>query len=349
MADNCSQFEINGPLIAPFFAGRHLVETSVAEDADKLVDVMEGCDRLTLHTPTTNSGASGFVALVDVMPRMIPARLKSLTSRVRCDYRMAQAARVSYGLGTRPVSDDETLIRALLRDSHTSPAEMVRFTFHICAPLFIARQWMRHRMASVNEESARYSEMKDEFSFIAPENFRGQGTGNKQVGSGVMTPIDRQDAATIMERTATGAYAAYQELLGLGVSREQARLVMPVCAMTQWYWTIDLHNLLHFLRLRSDVAHAQREFVTYALMLEEFVKMCCPAAHAAWCDYHKNGLRLSSREIMLVAMLSIEPPDRRGEVLQTAAREWFPSVRERAAFLEKVGTLLATEAPTSAS
>ena len=185
----------------------------------------------------------GFVRLVDVMGN---------------DSSIVQAARVSYGVGTKTVNEDRGLIRYLLRHKHTTPFEMVEFKFHIKLPIFIARQWIRHRTANVNEYSGRYSEMKDEFYLPDVEQLRHQSTLNKQARS--EEQLDNQVSLEIqemMQDTQESLYNEYKDLLDKNLAREIARINLPLSNYTEWYWKIDLHNLFHFLRLRID-DHAQR-------------------------------------------------------------------------------------------
>src|SRR4051812_42453855 len=206
-------------------------------------DVMGGAGRWEVKVHD-----HGLVALLDVMPRFAPAGKTA-------DFAIVQAARVSYGAGTKQVNEDRGLIRYLLRHRHTTPLEMVEFKFHHVMPIFVARQWIRHRTASVNEYSARYSVVQDRFYRPSIENVRKQSTTNRQGGD------ERMDAATAQEflnwlDSVEKNYERYEQLIEKGVSRELARIALPVSVYTEWYWKIDLHNLLHFLSLRMD-EHAQ--------------------------------------------------------------------------------------------
>src|SRR6059036_389852 len=191
----------------------------------------------------------GLVALVDVMPRFAPAGKTA-------DCAIVQAARVSYGEGTKQVNEDRGLIRYLARHRHTTPFEMVEFKFHHVMPIFVARQWIRHRTANVNEYSARYSIVRDRFYKPSPENVRKQGATNRQGGT---EPIDDATAADFLKwlDDAEQNYERYEQFLEKGVTRELARIALPVNVYTEWYWKIDLHNLLHFLSLLMD-EHAQQ-------------------------------------------------------------------------------------------
>src|SRR3954470_7750803 len=191
----------------------------------------------------------GLVALVDVMPRLVPVGKTADTAIV-------QAARVSYGAGTKQVNEDRGLIRYLMRHRHTTPMEMVEFKFHHVMPIFIARQWIRHRTANVNEYSARYSIVRDRFYKPSPENVRKQSATNRQGGSEQIDNATAEDFLKWLDDVETN-YERYEQFLEKGVSRELARIALPVNVYTEWYWKIDLHNLFHFLSLRMD-PHASR-------------------------------------------------------------------------------------------
>jgi len=237
----------------------------------------------------------GFVRLIDVMGD---------------DAAIVQAARVSYGSGTKKVHEDRGLIRYLLRHAHTTPFEMVEFKFHVKLPIFVARQWIRHRTANVNEYSGRYSEMKDEFYVPAPDQIRAQSTSNKQGrAEDAFAPEESERIRTMMSDTQDSLYAEYQELLGTNLAREIARINLPVSNYTEWYWKIDLHNLFHFLRLRMD-AHAQYEIRVYGEAMAEIAKAVVPAAWEAFEDYMLHARRFSRKELVaLRAMLSTMTPE----------------------------------------
>jgi thymidylate synthase (FAD) len=229
----------------------------------------------------------GFVRLVDAMGD---------------DRRIVQAARVSYGEGTKTVREDAALIDYLMRHRHTSPFEMVEFTFHVKAPIFVTRQWFRHRTASVNEISARYSVLKDAFYEPAPAELRAQSEANKQVGEGALPAGDAARAAALLAEAEREAYARYQKLLELGVAREQARSVLPVGIYTEFYWKQDLHNLLHFLKLRLD-HHAQAEIRAYARAVAEFVKARVPLVWRSFEEHVLNARTLSASERAVLGRL----------------------------------------------
>ncbi len=222
----------------------------------------------------------GFVALVDYMGN---------------DAAIVQAARVSYGRGTRSVRDDRGLVRYLLRHRHTTPFEMVEMKFLVRLPIFVARQWIRHRSSSVNEYSARYSIVPDEVEIPPPGEVRHQSARNRQ-GRG--EPLEAAPVAQFrsdLERISADAYAAYTRALDAGVARETARLLLPVAYYTQWYWKVNLWNLFHFLSLRLD-AHAQEEIRLYAAELARLGRLVCPVAFEAFDEFVLEGLTLGRRE-----------------------------------------------------
>lgn len=208
------------------------------------------------------------------------------------DSAIVQAARVSYGQGTKTVNEDRQLIRYLMRHWHTTPFEMVEFKFHVKVPIFVARQWLRHRTASVNELSARYSVVKDDFWI--PSTYRHQSTLNKQ-GS---DSFQFEDEAANMSQinSCRLAFDVYDGLLGRGISRELARAHLPQSAFTEFYWKIDLHNLFHFLRLRMD-DHAQKEIQECSVAMFELIKPIVPLACEAFLDYRVNAVTLTGPEV----------------------------------------------------
>jgi thymidylate synthase (FAD) len=241
------------------------------------------------------------------------------------DAAVVQAARVSYGKGTKQVSTDQGLINYLMRHRHTTPFEMCEIKLHVKLPIFVARQWIRHRTASVNEYSARYSVLDD--GSYRPEigQLAAQAAHNRQ-GRG--EALDADTAAAALDRldaSAKAAEATYHWLLGdapggPGLSRELARMVLPLSAYTQWYWKIDLHNLLHFIALRAD-PHAQYEIRVYADILTQIVEKWVPITAAAFRDYRLEGAALSGKGLEVVRRLL------RGEHVDAAssglsAREW---------------------------
>lgn len=218
------------------------------------------------------------------------------------DQRIVQAARVSYGEGTKTAREDKGLIHYLMRNLHTSPFEQVILTFHCKLPIFVARQWIRHRTARLNELSGRYSVMRDEF--YVPDNARvqAQSSDNKQ-GSGLSLPPDV--ARQVLKLISDGqerAYRDYKSLIDDEVARELARINLPLSLYTEWYWQIDLHNLFHFLRLRLD-PHAQYEIREYARVMARCAQAVAPLAYEAFEEYVLMGARLSRRELKLIRQL----------------------------------------------
>lgn len=230
------------------------------------------------------------------------------------DSAIVQAARVSYGRGTRKVNEDAGLINYLLRHRHTTPFEMCEIKFHIKLPIFIARQWIRHRTANVNEYSGRYSIMDKEFYVPAPEHLAAQSTSNRQGRGEVLEGMEAQRALEILKEDAQQAYRHYEEMLNedmdghileegkTGLARELARMNLPVNFYTQWYWKIDLHNLMHFLSLRAD-SHAQYEIRAYADVMLDMLKAWVPLTYKAFMDYRMGGAGLSAKGLNIVKRL----------------------------------------------
>jgi thymidylate synthase (FAD) len=230
----------------------------------------------------------GLVALCDVMPRMVPVGKTA-------DFAIVQAARVSYGQGTKQVNEDRGLIRYLARHRHTTPFEMVEFKFHHVMPIFVARQWIRHRTANVNEYSARYSVVKDRFYKPTVQSVRKQSTVNRQGGEELIDELTAKEFCDYLDK-AEALYNDYEKLLEKGVSRELARIGLPVNAFTEWYWKCDLHNVLHFLSLRMD-AHAQQEIRDYAMAMFALIQPIVPIAAEAFLDYQLGAVQLSRLEV----------------------------------------------------
>ena len=216
------------------------------------------------------------------------------------DSAIVQAARVSYGRGTKAVSNDEGLIRYLMRHWHSTPFEMCEVKFHVKLPVFVARQWIRHRTANVNEYSARYSILDREFYIPAPEQLAAQSTVNNQGRGAVLSGEEAQRVLDILREDAMRSYDHYEGMLSQegqqGLARELARMNLPANIYTQWYWKTDLHNLFHFLRLRAD-AHAQYEIRVYAEAMCRIVADWVPLAYAAFEDYRLGGVSLSGKAV----------------------------------------------------
>jgi thymidylate synthase (FAD) len=213
------------------------------------------------------------------------------------DAAICQAARVSYGKGTKSVQNDEGLIRYLMRHWHSTPFEMCEVKLHVKLPVFVARQWIRHRTANVNEYSARYSILDREFYIPAPEHLAAQSVVNNQGRGEQLTGEEAARVLEFLKADSARAYDHYEEMIGQegqqGLARELARMNLPANIYTQWYWKVDLHNLFHFLRLRAD-AHAQYEIRVYADAICDVVADWVPAAYKAFADYRMGGATLSA-------------------------------------------------------
>ena len=230
----------------------------------------------------------GFVSLIDYMGS---------------DESVEQAARVSYGAGTRKVSQTRGLVRYLRRHRHTTPSEMVEFKFHCAMPMFVARQWIRHRTASVNELSARYSMMPLLFYTPEEQHFALQSESNKQGREGGAPPEVYREAVERWESLRAASSDAYSWMLEEDVAREIARIDLPVSTYTQWYWKIDLHNLLHFLSLRVD-PRAQWEIQEFARAIAGMVKRVVPLSYEAWVDYDLESRPLTRAERVVLSAWS---------------------------------------------
>ncbi|HPC36631.1 MAG TPA: FAD-dependent thymidylate synthase [Candidatus Marinimicrobia bacterium] len=228
----------------------------------------------------------GFVRLVDYMGG---------------DSRIVQSARVSYGKGTKSVREDEALIDYLMRHQHTSPFEQVVLTFHCKMPIFVARQWIRHRAARVNEISGRYSVMEDEFYLPEESAIQFQNKDNRQGRDPQEVPAHlRQKVLDILIKGQQAAYDDYQKMLADDIARELARINLPLSLYTQWYWQIDLHNLFHFLELRMD-EHAQWEIQQYANVIADITRAVAPLAFKAFETHIINAVHFSGQEIQALA------------------------------------------------
>ncbi|MEX2532141.1 MAG: FAD-dependent thymidylate synthase [Gemmatimonadota bacterium] len=270
----------------------------------------------------------GFVSLVDYMGS---------------DEDVERAARVSYGYGTRKLSATRGLVRYLRRHRHTTPSEMVEFKFHCAMPMFVARQWVRHRTASINEYSGRYSLMPLLYYRPGPEDFSQQATSNRQGRESAPASRELWEAAT--RRWDAGREAAsstYEWLLEEDVARELARIDLPLSTYTQWYWKIDLHNLLHFLTLRVD-PHAQAEIRVFGEVMAGMVKRVAPLSYEAWVDYDLTGHPMSRAELDVLRCLVetdgdgvLRARDGVGEVSAEDMAESGLSAREVRELIEKL-------------
>ncbi|MEM1237376.1 MAG: FAD-dependent thymidylate synthase [Pseudomonadota bacterium] len=219
------------------------------------------------------------------------------------DSAIVQAARVSYGEGTKHVSNDEGLIRYLMRHWHSTPFEMCEIKLHVKLPVFVARQWIRHRTANVNEYSARYSILDREFYIPAPEHVAAQSAVNNQGRGALLEGAEAARVLEILKADSTRCYDNYEAMISdegqQGLARELARMNLPANVYTQWYWKVDLHNLFHFLRLRAD-SHAQYEIRVYADEICKIVADWVPLAYGAFEDYRLGGATLSGRAMECV-------------------------------------------------
>jgi thymidylate synthase (FAD) len=232
----------------------------------------------------------GFVRLLDCMPRIVPRSAIGLN----CDYAIAQAARVSVGGGIKNTETDSKLIRFLLRNKHTSPFEMVRFKFHVKAPIFIQRQWIRHRTANVNEISGRYSQLKGEF--YIPTAIKRQSTLNKQMSNEEIYNKNTNDLFDSYMKNSVRQYTEYNRLIELGVSKETARIGLPLNLYTEFYWCIDLHNLFNFIKLRQ-AEYAQPEIRLYAEGIKDLIRDLCPVSLEAFEDHVQDSISFSRSDI----------------------------------------------------
>lgn len=264
----------------------------------------------------------GFVYLVDYMGN---------------DDSVVQAARVSYGQGTTKVTTTRGLIRYLRRHMHTTPFEMVEFKFHCKMPIFVARQWIRHRTASVNEYSGRYSIMSNEFYLPDDSVISAQSGGNRQGRGEELSPEKKKRVLEVLREDQERAYKNYEEFIAadFNLARELARIGLSLANYTEWYWKIDLHNLMHFLTLRMD-GHAQYEIQVFANAMAQVVKDTVPICYSAFEDYQLNATRLSGPEKELIK--NHRWPKSRQEA-RDLAFERFENQRESDEFVDKIAEL----------
>ena len=240
----------------------------------------------------------GFIRVVDYMGN---------------DSAVVQAARVSYGAGTRKVREDQGLIRYLIRHRHTTPFEMCEIKFHVKLPIFVARQWIRHRTANINEYSARYSILDNEFYIPAPEHLARQSSTNRQGRGSVLEGSQALTVMRMLRDDATRAHAHYVEMMDIsgdekdqadspGLARELARMNLTLNFYTQWYWKVNLHNFMHFLSLRGD-QHAQYEIRAYANVMLEILKKWVPDTFDAFSDYRLGAAELSAKSIIVLRQM----------------------------------------------
>ncbi len=274
-------------------------------------------------------------ALEDILYQAIPVLdhgFVRVVDYMGDDAAIVQAARVSYGRGTKKMRQDAGLIRYLVRHRHTTPLEMCEIKYHVKLPVFVARQWIRHRTANVNEYSARYSVLDREFYIPEPEALAVQSTANRQGRGAVLSGAQAARVLDILREDAARNYANYQEMLNEddagnvidpardGLARELARMNLPLNIYTQWYWKCDLHNLMHFLGLRAD-SHAQYEIRVYAEAMLETVKRWVPLAYEAYLEYQLGGTHVSKTGLAVIRrLLAGEAVDQESSGL--SAREW---------------------------
>ena len=289
--------------------------SALAGDTSQTRRVTVAALEAMLHSPLAVLD-HGFVRVVDYMGD---------------DGAIVQAARVSYGRGTRKVSEDRGLIRYLMRHRHSTPFEMCEIKYHVKLPIFVARQWIRHRMASVNEYSARYSILDREFYIPAPEDLAVQSQSNRQGRGAVLRGDEAASVLDLLREDASRCHDHYALMLGeeeaadsgtrgFGLARELARMNLTLNTYTQWYWKADLHNLLNFLALRLDT-HAQYEIRAYAEAMLQTVRAWVPEACAAFEEYRLGAFAFSATMLaVLRRMLAGERVDQKASGL--SRREW---------------------------
>lgn len=267
----------------------------------------------SIFPPSISIGSHGFVRLIDTMPFPL-----AIPSHLTGDYAITQAARVSYGDGTKQINDDKALLRYLWRQKHTTPFEMCVLKFHVKTPIMVERQWLRHRTGSFNEISGRYSVLKDEM--YIPEKIVYQSKTNKQGGSEIEVNDELYKEFKEMMDLCGLIYDKYKSLVDKGVSREQARLALPVAIYTEFYWSVNLLNLLKFLKLRMD-HHAQLEIRQYANAIYDIINQLFPNTCEAFNDYDLEAIVLSKDEI---------------KALREGSDRVIENVREKREFNEKM-------------
>lgn len=243
-----------------------------------------------MKSTSINVGPKGFVRLVDTMPG-------TTAESINLDSAVVQAARISTGQGIKNPVSDRNLIRFLMRNKHTSPFEMIEFKFHLKMPIFVARQWMRHRTASINEYSGRYAEIPDECWMPDAYDIRMQSSVNKQSSEPITSYLeDAGEFAGQFKTAYEKIYKVYKKAVDRGIAREQARTILPQAMFTEFYWKIDLHNLLNFVKLRAE-KHAQLEIQEYANAVYDLVKPLVPICCEAFEDYVINAVTFSKPEL----------------------------------------------------
>ncbi|CAM3312042.1 FAD-dependent thymidylate synthase [Paracoccus nototheniae] len=291
----------------------------VTPDQQAEIDQQRSTTRQTLRAVSEGMEAHLYVA-----HPVLDHGLVRVVDYMGDDAAICQAARVSYGTGTKSVQNDEGLIRYLMRHWHSTPFEMCEVKLHVKLPVFVARQWIRHRTANVNEYSGRYSILDREFYIPAPEHLAAQSSLNHQGRGEVLQGAEAARVLDLLREDAMRSYDSYESMLSQdgqqGLARELARMNLPANIYTQWYWKVDLHNLLHFLRLRAD-AHAQYEIRAYADVICDITRDWVPAAFNAFRDYRMDAVSLSAQaKTVLKRRLAGEVVTQ--ETSGMGAREW---------------------------
>ncbi len=283
--------------------------------------------------PTLRAVAPGIEAHLYKARQVLDHGFVRVVDYMGDDAAICQAARVSYGRGTKSVQNDEGLIRYLMRHWHSTPFEMCEIKLHVKLPVFVARQWIRHRTANVNEYSARYSILDREFYIPAPDHVAAQSEINNQGRGAALEGEEAARVLDILKSDSDRAYDNYEAMISQddqqGLARELARMNLPANIYTQWYWKVDLHNLFHFLRLRAD-SHAQYEIRVYADAICEMVADWVPFAYRAFSDYQLGGAQLSAAALDCVQRMV------KGEAV--AQENSGMSAREWREFQETVGS-----------
>lgn len=300
------------------------------------LNAQQQSDVTTLKNQTNSTYRSTVPSLEDILYEAIPVLdhgFVRVIDYMGDDSAIVQAARVSYGKGTKQVNQDAGLINYLMRHWHSTPFEMCEIKFHIKLPIFVARQWIRHRTANVNECSARYSILDKEFYIPSPEHLAAQSkTNNQGREEETLSAKESAQVLDILRNDAEQCYTHYEELMNenkdgkildpnkSGIARELARMNLPVNYYTQWYWKIDLHNLMHFLRLRAD-NHAQYEIRAYAGVMTDVLKRWLPITHDAFQNHRANAVNLSGNALEAVQRM-VRGEKVTQEDTKLSKREW---------------------------
>ncbi|TAX86323.1 FAD-dependent thymidylate synthase (plasmid) [Rhizobium leguminosarum] len=297
--------------------------------SDRLVEIEE--QRSTSHS-TRRSTSVGLEEILYQPVQALDHGFVRVVDYMGGDDAVVQAARVSYGRGTKRINEDRGLINYLLRHWHTTPFEMAEIKFHVKLPIFVARQWIRHRMASVNEYSARYSVLDREFYLPDPAALAAQSSRNRQGRGDILSPEEAEAVLSLLRRDASNAYDNYLVMLNeddtggpvdagrSGLARELARMNLSLNFYTQWYWKIDLHNLMSFLRLRAD-PHAQYEIRVYAEIILDILKRWVPLTHEAFLEHRLGAVHLSAKAAQVIRQI-VAGQNPTFETSGMSKREW---------------------------